>query len=405
VTLLDPGWPDKEFSDWRAHEVEEFTHETGIQVKLLPAPETAIDQLVLWRKLLGESPNVAPDVFAMDVIWPALMAEYTVDLAPYTAQDTAGDFPLLVANNTVGGHLVALPYHIDAGLLFYRTDLLQEYGYTKPPSTWGDLEMMAARIQRGERAKGNANFWGFVWQGAAAEGLTCNALEWQASEGGGRILEKDGTISINNPNTIRAWERAARWVGTISPPGVIAYREWDGLNLWRQGNVAFMRNWPTSYVVSRSAGSAVRGRFAISQLPGGRKGSAATMGGASLSISRRTAHPREALALVRYLCRRDVQLRRSEATSQPPTIPELYEDPGVLAANPHFRALQELFRAGLTPRPSTEAGTKYPEVSRAYFTAVHSVLARQMTAKNAVADLEKQLAQITGYTPGRNAHK
>jgi trehalose/maltose transport system substrate-binding protein len=395
VTLLDPGWLDKEFSDWRDHEVADFTRETGIHVKLLPAPETALDQLTLWRKLLDSGPD-APDVYAIDVIWPTLLADHFIDLKPYLAQDTAAHFPWLVSNDTVNGELVAMPYHADAGLLFYRTDLLREYGFQSPPTTWDELEKMAARIQAGERAKGRKDFWGFAWQGAAAEGLTCNALEWQASEGGGHIIEDDGTISVNNPQTIRAWDRAAHWVGSISPPGVVAYREWDTLNLWRSGNAAFMRNWPTSFIVSRSEGSAVANRFAVILLPKGQVEHAGTLGGASLSISRHSRHPKEAAALVRYLCRRDVQLARSRMTSQPPTIPQLYENPGALKANPHFVQIEQLFHEGLAVRPSTVTGKEYVEVSEAYFNAVHSVLTKEKSAAKAASDLEKQLVQITG---------
>src|SRR5260370_6647862 len=105
-------------------------------------------------------------------------------------------------------------------------------------------------IEAGERAKGNKSFWGFVWQGAAAECLTCNALEWQASEGGGGIIERDKTISVNNPQTIRAWRRAARSVGSISPPSVVAYKEWDGTHGWAARNAAFMRNWPPASLAS-----------------------------------------------------------------------------------------------------------------------------------------------------------
>src|SRR6266496_271100 len=341
VALLDPGWLDKEFTDWRDHEVAEFTRETGIQVKLLPAPETALDQLSLWRKLLASGTD-GPDVYAIDVIWPSLLADQFIDLKPYLAQETGAHFSWLVYNDTVNGRLVGMPYHADAGLLFYRTDLLRAYGYASPPQTWDELERMALRIQTGERAKGNKGFWGFVWQGAAAEGLTCNALEWQASEGGGRIIEDDGTISVNNPKAIRAWERAARWVGSISPPGVVAYREWDALNLWRAGNAAFMRNWPTSYIVSRSEESSIRTKFAVTLLPRGEVGHSGTLGGASLSVSRNSRHPKEAAELIRYLCRRDVQQARSRITSQPPTIPELYEDPEALKANPHFTQLEQL---------------------------------------------------------------
>jgi trehalose/maltose transport system substrate-binding protein len=400
ITLLDPGWPDREFVQWRKHEEEDFMRETGILVRDLPAPETAIDQLALWRKLL-ENPSEAPDVFAIDVIWPPVMADYSLPLNRYLS-DTAADFPSLVVNDMVNGELVALPYHADAGLLFYRTDLLRKYGYRAPPDTWDELEKMAARIQEGERSKGERDFWGFVWQGAASEALTCNALEWQASEGGGLIIGQDGTITVNNRDTIRAWERAARWVGSISPPSVVAYREWDSLNIWRSGNAAFMRNWPTSFVTSQSEGSAIRGRFAATLLPRGRAGHVGTLGGASLSVFRGTRHSPEAVALVRYLVRRDVEFNRILATSQPPVFPELFDDPSALRAAPHLAKLKELFRDGVVARPSTVAGTKYIEVSQAYVTAVHSVLTGRTSASEAAADLEKALVLLTGFHPRKD---
>jgi trehalose/maltose transport system substrate-binding protein len=102
---------------------------------------------------------------------------------------------------------------------------------------------MAARIQTSERAKGKEDFWGYVWPGAAAESLTCNALEWQVAEGGGRIIENDGTISVNNPAAIRAWQRARRWIGWISPPSTVEYREIDATNVFDSGRAAFARDW------------------------------------------------------------------------------------------------------------------------------------------------------------------
>lgn len=401
ITLLDPGWLDKKFIAWRYHEEEDFTRETGIRVKHFPAPERVVDQLTLWRKLL-QSPSDAPDVFAIDVIWPAMMAEYSLSLNPYL-KDTEQDFPALVANDTVNGQLVAMPYHIDTGLLFYRSDLLRAYGYKAPPATWDELEKMAARIQEGERAKGKKDFWGFVWQGAATEALTCNALEWQVSEGGGRIIEADGTISVNNPRAIQAWQRAAHWVGSISPPSVTTYLEWDALNVWRSGNAAFMRNWPTSYLASESEPSTVSRKFSATILPRGRAGHAGTLGGASLSVFRNSSHPREAVALVRYLCRRDVELARAKATSQPPVFPALFDVPEVLTTRPHFAELKQLFLNDVVARPSTITGTKYGQASEAYFNAVHSVLTKEKTAPQAASELEKELVQITGFQPRRTA--
>ena len=395
VTLLDGGWVSDEYSAWGREALEKFTRETGIAVRRLPAPESANDQLALERKLLEERAST-PDVYLIDAIWPGILAEHLIDLKPRLEAAALVHFPAMIANNTIGGRLVALPYHADVGVLFYRTDLLPQYGYRSPPATWDELGRMAEAIQAGERAKGRKGFWGYVWQGAAYEGLTCNALEWQAAEGGGTIVEADGTISVRNPHTVRAWERAARWVGSISPPGVVAYLETDARGVWQSGNAAFMRGWPSSHASGEAEGSTIRGRFQVAPLPGGRARRAATLGENALAVSRYSHHPTEAVALVRYLTRRDVQSWRARMTSLMPTTPQLYEDPQLLKANPYVPSLKEVFQRDAVARPSAVTGKKYPEVSEAYSRAVHSVLTRRETAARAVADLERELVRITG---------
>jgi trehalose/maltose transport system substrate-binding protein len=240
-----------------------------------------------------------------------------------------------------------------------------------------------------------------VWQGAADEGLTCDALEWQAAEGGGRIIEEDQAISVNNPQAIRAWQRAARWVGSISPPGVVGYREWDSLNVWGAGDAAFMRNWPSAYDDSQAAGSPIRNQFDIALLPGGQAGRVGTLGGWGLAISRFSAHFQEALELVRYLTRREIQVKRARLHSQPPTLPELYSLPEVHEANPHFDVLSQAFQTSIVTRPSNVAGKKYQEVTDAYIQAVHSVLTGEKAAPEAAVGLQNELVHITGFRTGR----
>jgi len=397
LTLLEE-WTTKTFNEARQQELQQFTRETGIRVKLLPSPESAREKLALWQELLRTGAS-GPDVYGIDVIWTRILNENLIDLRPDFADETSRPFPAIIASYTVDNKLVARAYRADLGLLFYRIDLLRQYGYREPPGTWDELESMAARIQAGERAKGKKEFWGFVWQGGATEALTCNALEWQASAGGGQIIEKDQTISVNNPDAIRAWQRAARWVGSISPPGVTGYVEADALNVWIAG-AAFMRNWPTAIVDGQAAGSPIRNRFDITVLPGGKEGSLGTLGGAGLAVSRSSAHPREAVELVRYLSRRDVQTKRSRVLSVPPTLPELYDVPEVLGPNPGFAQLRQAFRTGIVSRPSNVTGNKYPDVSEAYSRAVHSVLTGEKGAPEAAADLENELVRITGFKKG-----
>jgi len=398
LTLLEE-WSSKTFSEARQQELQQFTRETGIRVSLLPSPDSARQRLALWRELLGTGAS-GPAVYGIDVIWPGMLAEYFVDLKPYFANEVSLQFPAIAAGYTVDDKLVALAYRADIGLLYYRTDLLRQYGYREPPRTWDDLEIMAARIQAGERAKGKKEFWGFVWQGAADEGLTCNALEWQAAEGGGRIIEENQAISVNNPQTIRAWQRAAHWIGYISPPGVVGYREWDSLNVWVAGDAAFMRHWPSAYVDSQAAGSPIRNKFDAAMLPGGKSGRVGTLGGWGLAVSRFSAHSHEALELVRYLTRRDVQVNRFRVLSQPPTLSELYNSPEVLESNPRFDVLSQAFRIGLVSRPSNVSGKKYQDVTDAYIQAVHSVLTGEKSAPEAAAALENELVQTTGFKKG-----
>ncbi len=200
-----------------------------VTIEVLSTPDLANDRLGLYLQFFeAQSPDV--DVYQIDVIWPGDLAEHLVDLNEYGAADVASThFPAIITNNTVDGKLVGIPWFTDAGLLYYRTDLLEKYGYTAPPATWDELEEMAQTIQDGERAA-NPDFWGYVWQGNAYEGLTCDALEWIDSNGGGTIISPDKVITINNEAAVAAVDRAAGWVGTISPPGVTGFAEEDARN-------------------------------------------------------------------------------------------------------------------------------------------------------------------------------
>ncbi|MCA9980159.1 MAG: extracellular solute-binding protein, partial [Anaerolineales bacterium] len=137
----------------------------GVTVEVIDTPDFVQDRLGVYLQLF-EAQSPEGDVFQIDVIWPGDLAEHFVDLNQYGAADIAGDhFDAIIENNTVDGQLIGIPWFTDAGLLYYRTDLLEKYGYDGPPATWDELEEMAQTIQDGEQADGNQDFWGYVWQG------------------------------------------------------------------------------------------------------------------------------------------------------------------------------------------------------------------------------------------------
>jgi len=375
--------------------IAEFTQKTGIEVKTLPFGEELAQrraQDLLWL----EGHSSTPDVYETDIIELPAIAQHMIDLAPFIGEDAKNYMPAVLKNLVFDGRLVAVPNSTDVGLLFYRTDLLRKHGYSRPPQTWDELEKMASAIQTRERAAGIKDFWGFVWEGAAWEGLTYTAIEWQASTGGGHIIEPDGTISVNNPYTIAALKRAKGWIGTISPPGIIAYRAEDVLNVWQSGRAAFMREWPYAYVMGSQPDSLIRDKFDVTYLPSGGVGHTGTLGGWQFSVSKYSAHPREAAEFVRYLTSRQAQLRFTRELGWTAARQDLYDDPEALRTNPYFRWLKDALPRIIVARPAGVTGKRYTAVSDAYAQAVHSVLTGEKSAPDAMADLEKTLAGITG---------
>jgi trehalose/maltose transport system substrate-binding protein len=399
LTFLDLEWDVQDRLPGLGRDLQDFTRETGIQVKRLPGPDGSLNQLDLWRELLQKG-GPTPDICNIDVIWAGILEPYLMDLKPYLASEVSSQDPAVVGSYTVGGKLVAIPHHAYVGVLFYRLDLLRRYGYREPPKTWDELETMAARIQAGERAKGEKDFWGYVWEGAAGEDLTCGGLEWQMSEGGGRIIEDDKTISVNNPQAIRAWQRAARWVGSISPPGVVAYGKWDAENAWASGKAAFLRSWASDYsLINLQTPPLNATGFGVTSVPGGAGGRASTLGGNGLAVPRTSGHAREALEMIRFLRRRDRELRQAREHSEPPKELELYELPTIIEPYPQLAKLRQR-GGGVVARPSIAAGQKYEDVTKAYIRAVHSVLTGEQIPSVAAAALEKELIAITGFRRG-----
>lgn len=377
--------------------IDYCNEQTGVNAEVVTGPQSATDRLAQYLQFFGaQSGDI--DVMQIDVIWPGILAEHLVDLTPYIApEDLQAHFERIVQNNTVDGALVGIPWFTDAGLLYYRTDLMEKYGFTGAPETWTELEERATTIQEGERQAGNTDFWGYVWQGAAYEGLTCDALEWQVSWGGGEIVEADGTISINNPQAVAAFDMAASWVGTISPEGVTSYREEDARNIWQAGNAAFMRNWPYAYSLGNEAESAIANSYAVAPLPKGEGDNARnadTLGGWQMAVSQYSENVDDAAQFAVCMTSREAQKIRATQGSYLPTIGDLYQDQDVLSANAFFEQLFDVFAGGAVARPSTVTAERYNEVSTIYFTEVNRVLTGEQTGQEAVEAIEAQLQSV-----------
>lgn len=375
--------------------VKPWEEATGHTVTIVPMPASTSDQFGQYRLWLAAGTSDV-DLYQTDVIWAPQLAEHFVDMTEIARDLAPQHFPSIIESQTVDGKLVALPLFTDAPALYYRKDLLEKHGAT-PPKTWEELTATAQKIQDAERAEGKADMWGFVWQGNAYEGLTCNALEWVKSFGGGQIIEPDGTISINNDKAIAALEMVKGWVGTISPGGVLAYQEEEARGVWQTGNAVFMRNWPYAYGLGNGPDAAVKGLFDVVPLPsgGGNDTSAATLGGWNVAVSKYSTKQEAAIALALYLSGPEVQKARALSEANLPTITALYDDPDIAAAQPIIPRWKDVFLQAV-PRPSAPTKGKYNEVSSKFWSAVHSTLSGSGSAAENLEILEIDLEDMKG---------
>jgi trehalose/maltose transport system substrate-binding protein len=254
-----------------------------------------------------------------------------------------------------------------------------------------------------ERAAGHDRLWGYVWQGRAYEGLSCNALEWLVSHGAGTVVDSDGRISVRNAQAVQALKTAAGWVGTISPRSVLNYAEEEARGVFQAGNAVFMRNWPYAWAPAQAADSVIRGKVGVAVLPRGELGGqlggdggrhAATLGGESLAVSRYTRHAALAADLVMYMTSADVQKERALIGSYNPTIPALYKDADIIRVNPYMAELADTFTNAVA-RPTAATGAHYSQVSAQFWNAAHEVVSGKTPADQALARLDAQLQRLT----------
>jgi trehalose/maltose transport system substrate-binding protein len=360
----------------------------NVVIDILDMPDSATDRLNLYLQFFeAESPDV--DVMQVDVIWPAIIAPHVVDMNEYLDEETiAGLFEDMVAGQTVDGKMVAIPFFADAAGLYYRTDLMDKYGLDLP-TTWEELEDAASIIQEGERAEGNDEFAGYVWQGNDYEGLTCDAHEWLVSTTGDSFITAEGEVNVTDPAFAALVERAVGWVGGISPTGVTTYQEEESRNVFQSGNAAFMRNWPYAFNLGNAEDSPVAGNLGWVPLPNGGVRSGACLGGWQIAVSQYSDNIPAAVEFAKYLTSFEQQRNRALVQGQLPSRPAVYEDADV-AADPLFNAAGPILATAF-PRPSVITGDRYAEASAIFSGGIHDILTGEIGVEEGLAELEAAL--------------
>jgi multiple sugar transport system substrate-binding protein len=333
------------------------------------------------------------DVILGDTIWMAEFAEndWISDLSGRFSEERSAFVDETIHPASVGEGLYGVPRFLDAGMLYYRRDLLEESGYSEPPKTWEELKEMATKVVKDQGTR-----YGYIFQGADYEGGVCNGLEFVWTHGGEVLDPNDASkVIIASPESVAALATERSMVSDgVAPQGVASYREYESeITFSIHGDAVFCRNWPAMYeVISWSESKVEPGQVGFSPLPvaDGQHRTASCLGGDVLLINAFSEMKEEAWEFIRFFDNEESQKTRALEAGLLPTRKALYHDREVTEALPMIAEAKE---ALLNVRPRPVSG-RYSEMSRVMALQFNNVLRGNTMPEEAVETLQGDLQQI-----------
>ncbi len=361
----------------------------GIRVRDETLPSNTDEQHQFYAVNL-ESRSRDFDVFSLDVIWVPEFARagWLRDVEHlFPPAERRAFFPGPVEAVVFENKPYAIPWYIDAGVLYYRSDLLAKYG--RPvPKTWQELVSTAREILGREQG-----VYGYIWQGKQYEGLVCNVLEFIWSNGGNVLSDEKPVLASRMNEEALSFMRDLIVKYRITPPLVTTAIEEPTRQLFGSGRAVFLRNWPYAWTIFNRTDSTVKGRVGMAELPAfPGHGSASTLGGWQLGVNRYSRHPEAAEKFLLFMTSADVQKEMALTVGYKPPRRALYSDPELLLRQPDLAMLYPIFMKA-RPRPVTPYYMMITGVLQPEFSAAISGI---KSPGAALASAQKQVSHILG---------
>lgn len=341
-----------------------------IEVKLIQGPHStnARQQMFMTASMAHTSPY---DLVWADIIWiPPLAANgWLLPIDKYTDVNKlyAQNFRATVDGSIWNGHIYRVPVMSDAGLMYYRKDLLEKAG-VKPPRTFKGLFEAAQKLQ--DPSKG---LWGFVYQGKQYEGLDCFYLEWLWGNGGYYYDPVTRKVGIDSPQAIQATRYLVDTIHKykITPPDVLTFQEEESRHMFQSGHAVFLRNWPYVWVLSQTQkDSKVIGKVGVmTEVSADGEHPYATQGGWGVSISKFIDQSKipAAIKFAEFLNSYEIEKLAVKMQGWDVSRKDVYYDPEVLKWNPFFKNLRTILE-NTRWRPATPLWPKLSDIMSKYLT-------------------------------------
>jgi multiple sugar transport system substrate-binding protein len=318
--------------------VEAFTADTQIAVDVDAIPWDSVNEKLTTAVASGEGPDVMQIGLSLLANFQAAGALADISAAIGSAPNLASaNFLDAVATDQLNpaGQVLSVPWVSDTRVLFYRTDILAEAGFTDPPGTWEELkEYGAALAGRGE---GQFGYYIPQWDAPLPIQFT-----WQA---GGDVVDANGTVSFDSPE----FRKAAEFYLRFYADGVVpTASDFDQTLGFISGAAPMLISGPYLAKAITDQAPELDGKWGVATLPRDEAGTA-LFAGSNLGVFKESTKIDAAVKLLDFLAEPSTQLRWYELNGELPTVKAALENQ-TLAGDPTVAVyVEQLADARLLP--------------------------------------------------------
>jgi multiple sugar transport system substrate-binding protein len=371
--------------------VERFEAENpDIDLDIVEGPNATnlVEDLYTSAFLLGDS---IYDIVYMDIVWTPKFAAAGW-LEPLDDRVSDEDLSAFLEGDIEGGRyngqLYRMPFRSDAGMLYYRKDLLENNGF-EPPETTEELIEISQTLQE----QGDVE-WGYVWQGRQYEGLAAVFVEVLEGHGGFWVNPETEEVGLDEPEAIAALEFLTGTIDKgISPTGVTTYQEEEARRFFQNGRTVFMRNWPYVWPLANQDDSAVQGKIGIKPMVHEAGfDSGACQGGWGLALVKDSPHKEEAWRVIEFMTSESVQKQFILDTAYVPSRRSLFNDPDIVAKYSHYPDLLEVQEQSVLRPPIAQ----YAQASDILQRNLSSALTGRLSPQEAMERAANETRRLLG---------
>lgn len=376
---------DKLLAFARAFEAEN----PGVHVRVQTIPWGEAHAKLITAYVGGHTPDIAQLGTTWTAEFNAMNALLPLDR--YLSRERAGAprdnqspndinssdfFPGAWKTVNFNGTIYGIPWYVETRCLYYRTDLLQKAGITKPPGTWEELE------ETGKKLAHPPSTYGILLPERDEQ-----ALLPFIGQAGGKILDENGEPRVDSEPA----ERALTFYVKLFDMGIAPRGTMKDVNLvqtFAEENPPFAMFISGPWMLTQLTEKApqLKGKWGVAPLPKDRAASS-YMGGSNLVLIKGSKNPDLAWTFMQYLSSRESQIAWFKSTGDLPSRPDAWTDPAL--ADDSFLSA---FRTQLESAEPPPGLPEWEQMADVIARRMEQAVLKQKSINEALAEINQDIA-------------